>query len=169
MRGFEETTVEDIAHAAGISRRTFFRYFRSKNDVVWGDFDELLQLFEASLGEAPSDQPWFATLRDAVIQFNSFPAEDVAAHRQRMALILYVPALQAHSTLRYGSWRAVVAAFVARRLDQPESSLAPQLIGHVALAAAVAAYEQWLAQPRTDLSDMIGASFDAVSLLLPSA
>ena len=41
-RGFEQTTVDDIVEAAGIGRRTFFRYFRSKNDLPWGDFDQLL-------------------------------------------------------------------------------------------------------------------------------
>jgi TetR/AcrR family transcriptional regulator, regulator of mycofactocin system len=42
-RGFEETTVDDVAAAAGIGRRTFFRYYASKNDAVWGDFDAQLE------------------------------------------------------------------------------------------------------------------------------
>ena len=41
-QGFTETTLDDIAAAAGIARRTFFGYFSSKNDVVWGDFATLL-------------------------------------------------------------------------------------------------------------------------------
>ncbi|WP_117434509.1 TetR family transcriptional regulator, partial [Acuticoccus kandeliae] len=40
--GFEHTTVDDVAHAAGIGRRTFFRYFASKNDIAWGAFEEQL-------------------------------------------------------------------------------------------------------------------------------
>ena len=43
--GYDETTVDDIAAAVGISRRTFFRYYESKPDVVWGEFDaELVRL-----------------------------------------------------------------------------------------------------------------------------
>src|SRR5579872_5890996 len=42
QRGFERTTIDDIAAAAGIGRRTFFRYFGSKNDVIWGEFDAQL-------------------------------------------------------------------------------------------------------------------------------
>jgi mycofactocin system transcriptional regulator len=157
--GFTETTVEDIAEAAGVSRRTFFRYYGSKNDVVWGDFDRLLRDMDAWLAEVPSAVPLLPTLADAVIRFNSLPAEAIRPHRQRMSLILHVPALQAHSTLRYADWRAVVARFAARQLRQPVSALAPQLIGHVALGAAVAAYEQWLADDRADLATLLGEAF----------
>ena len=163
-RGFEETTVDDIAIAAGISRRTFFRYYRSKNDVVWGDFDALLESLDAALGGAATDRPWFETLRDAVVSFNSLPPEAATAHRWRMSLILYVPALQAHSTLRYARWRAVVAGFAAGRLGRPVESLDAQLVGHVALAAAVAAYDQWLARPDADLAELLADAFDAVTL-----
>ena len=77
------------------------------------------------------------------------PPDAVAAHRQRMALILHVPALQAHSTLRYAEWRDVVAPLVARRTGTSADSFDAQLVGHLALGAAVAAYEEWLRDERS--------------------
>lgn len=167
-RGFDETTVEDIAAAAGISRRTFFRYYASKNDVVWGDFDALLRRMEAWLASSPGDVSLLDVLSDAVVRFNALPPEAVPSHRQRMSLILHVPALQAHSTLRYADWRAVVARFASRRLDQPVDALAPQLIGHVALGAAVAAYERWLRDDTSDLATLLAQAFSALRLELPA-
>ncbi|TAL19122.1 MAG: TetR family transcriptional regulator, partial [Frankiales bacterium] len=55
--GFDGTTVDRIAEAAGVSRRTFFRYYASKNDVVWGDFDAGLRAMEARLARTPADVP----------------------------------------------------------------------------------------------------------------
>jgi mycofactocin system transcriptional regulator len=165
--GFVETTVDDIAQEAGISRRTFFRYYPSKNDVVWGEFDRLLGDLEARLDAATDDGPLLTTLRDAVVGFNSLPPEAVAAHRQRMSLILYVPALQAHSTLRYSRWREVVVRYAARRLGQPPEVMGPQLVGNVALAAALTAYGQWLAAPGSELPALLRAAFDAIDLTLP--
>jgi mycofactocin system transcriptional regulator len=162
--GFAETTLDDIAAAAGIARRTFFGYFSSKNDVVWGEFHSLLQGMEEWLAAAPSGRPLLETLTEAVVRFNDLPPEAVPAHRQRMALILHVPALQAHSTLRYAEWRNVVARFAARRLDQPVAALLPQLIGHVSLGAAVTAYEQWLADESADLAGLLTAAFGALDL-----
>jgi mycofactocin system transcriptional regulator len=162
--GFVETTVDDIAREAGISRRTFFRYYPSKNDVVWGEFDHLLGDLEAWLDAVPDDAPLLPTLRDGIIRFNSLPADAVPAHRQRMSLILYVPALQAHSTLRYSHWRDVIIAFAARILGQPAETMSPQLVGNVALAAALTAYGQWLADPDSDLPELIGEAFDAIAL-----
>jgi TetR/AcrR family transcriptional regulator, regulator of mycofactocin system len=165
--GFNETTLDDIAAAAGIARRTFFGYFSSKNDVVWGDFDALLRGMEDWLAGANDGCPLLEALTDAVVRFNDLPPEAVPAHRQRMALILHVPALQAHSTLRYAEWRNVVARFAAERLGQPVGALLPQLIGHVSLGAAVTAYEQWLAQESADLPRLLRDAFGALDLRLP--
>jgi mycofactocin system transcriptional regulator len=150
-RGFEETTVEDIAAAAGISRRTFFRYFGSKNDVVWGDFEAELQRMRSWLADYPPGAPMMDALREAIIAFNHLEAAQVPAHRQRMALILQVPALQAHSTLRYAGWRGVVAEYAAHRLRLPETALLPQTIAYTFLGAAIAAYEHWLRDDDSDL------------------
>jgi len=56
-QGFERTTIDDIARAAGIGRRTFFRYFPSKNDVAWGDFDAELARMRLRLNAAPARVP----------------------------------------------------------------------------------------------------------------
>jgi len=157
--GFAETTLDDIAAAAGIARRTFFGYYSSKNDVVWGDFDTLLRGMEAWLAGAGADVPLLEALTEAVVRFNDLPPEAMPAHRQRMALILHVPALQAHSTLRYADWRGVVARFAARRLDEPVEAPLPQLIGHLALGTAVAAYEQWLADETAGLAVLLADAF----------
>jgi TetR/AcrR family transcriptional regulator, regulator of mycofactocin system len=164
--GFTETTLDDIAAAAGIARRTFFGYFSSKNDVVWGDFDTLLRGMEAWLGETPDDVPLLQALTDAVVRFNALAPEAVPAHRQRMSLILHVPALQAHSTLRYADWRNVVARFAGQRLGRPAAALLPQLVGHVALGVALSAYEQWLADESADLPALLEAAFGALDLRL---
>jgi TetR/AcrR family transcriptional regulator, regulator of mycofactocin system len=154
-RGFDETTVDDLAEAAGIARRTFFRYFPSKNDVVYGDFDAALEELRGRLAATPGHVPLLDGLREAVLAFNALPAEAEAQHRVRMALVLHTPALQAHSTLRYAGWRAVVAEHVAARLGAEQDDFGPRLLAHQALASAVAAYEQWLAHPGSDLAALL--------------
>lgn len=158
QRGFDGTTVDDIADAAGIGRRTFFRYFASKNDLVWGDFEAQLARLEALLAAAGPDTPMMDAIRRAVVEFNRFDPAVVPWHRQRMALILRVPTLQADSAVRYASWRALVTEFAARRLGLPASDLLPRLIGSTVLAACVAAYEQWLTDDGADLGDLLDAA-----------
>jgi mycofactocin system transcriptional regulator len=160
-RGFEATTVDDVAEAAGIGRRTFFRYFASKNDVVWGDFEAALSGLRAHLDALPDDVPLLAGLREAVLAFNALPEGAEAQHRVRMAMVLHTPALQAHSTLRYAGWRAVVAQHAARRLGVDDGTT-PALLAHQLLASCVAAYEQWLARPGSDLQALLGEAIDTL-------
>jgi mycofactocin system transcriptional regulator len=157
-QGFEETTVDDIAAAAGIGRRTFFRYFPSKNDVPWGDFEAELDRMRARLADFPAGLPLMDALREAIVDFNRIAPDQVAQHRRRMRLILGVPTLKAHSTLRFAAWRQVVAEFAAGRLGQPASALAPQAVAHAVLGVATAAYEHWLEHEGANLGELLDAA-----------
>ncbi|HLV71849.1 MAG TPA: mycofactocin system transcriptional regulator [Vulgatibacteraceae bacterium] len=155
-QGFDETTVDDIAAAAGIARRTFFRYFASKNDLVWGDFEGQLRRLRTLLDETDPRTPTMDAVRRAVVEFNRFDPREVPWHRQRMELILRVPTLQADATLRYASWRRIITEFTAARTGLPLTARVPRLAGHLVLAAAVSAYEHWLASDeRTSLADLL--------------
>jgi mycofactocin system transcriptional regulator len=145
-RGFEQTTIDDIALAAGIGRRTFFRYFGSKNDVIWGEFDAQLIRMREAFASLPAAMPVDRGIAKAVIAVNSYPDEALPDLRRRMAVIAASPTLQAHSAIRYESWRRVVAEYVGRRLGQDPDDLTPRLAGAGALAAAEAAYDFWIAR-----------------------
>jgi TetR/AcrR family transcriptional regulator, regulator of mycofactocin system len=150
-RGFEETTVDDIAEALGVSRRTLFRYFASKNDMVWGDFDWVLDRLRHCLDATGSDVPLHEALGRAVVESNRYEDEQLPELRIRMRLITGVPALQAHSALRYGEWREVIAVWVAQRLGCGSGDLIPQTVAHAALGTSMAAFLVWVDDPSSDL------------------
>ncbi|QWC84480.1 mycofactocin system transcriptional regulator [Nocardioidaceae bacterium] len=161
-RGFEATTLEDIAAEVGVGRRTLFRYFPSKNDIAWGRFDQTLDALRELLAAIPDDVPVLEAVGRGIVDFNRFPAHARPPHVDRMRLILTTPALQAHSALRYAEWRQVVADDAARRLGRAPHELEPQLVGHVALAVALTAYELWLQDPDVSLIDLL---VDGLSVL----
>ena len=90
--GFEATSVEDIARAAGISRSTFFRQFRSKEDVVFADHDELVEKAEAILTGGQED-PWLAVCEAAALVFRHYSLQGALA-RQRYQVVNAIPALR---------------------------------------------------------------------------
>ena len=162
-RGFDDVSVDDVAHAAGIARRTLFRYYPTKNAIPWGDFDAHLDLMRDLLDEVPPDVPVGVALRSVLLAFNSFDVAETARHRQRMRVILETAALQAHSMTMYAGWRAVVAAFVARRLGVDPTDLVPQTTAWTMLGVALSAYEHWLADESVSLAQSLGDAYDTVS------
>lgn len=158
-RGFDTTTVDDIAAAAGIGRRTVFRYYASKNDIPWGAFDEQLDQMRGTFAALPADLPVMTGIRMAVLDFNDVEPGEQPWHRRRLRLILDTPALQAHSTLRYAAWRQVVANYAASRLGLRTDELLPQTIGHACLGVALAAYERWLTVDGTELRELLDQAF----------
>ncbi|MEV4666517.1 TetR family transcriptional regulator [Microbacterium sp. LWO12-1.2] len=103
--GFDQTSVEQIAKAAGVSRSTFFRQFGGKDDVVFADHELLLDVLREHFAVSEGD-PWSTVADGAMLVFRHFAAEpDVA--RRRYELVRQIPALRE---------REIVAVFRYERL-----------------------------------------------------
>jgi mycofactocin system transcriptional regulator len=159
LKGFDQVIIDDIAAAAGISRRTFFRYFATKADAVWGDFAAHVSRLEELLAATDPDQPVLASVCAAYVEVNDYADADLGLLRERMQLILTEPALLAHSQLRYADVDRVVAEHVARRTGSSPAALVPRLVAASTRAAATTAFELWLADERTPLGRQLRETF----------
>src|SRR4051812_5008252 len=162
-RGFDEVSVDDVAEAAGIARRTVFRYYPSKNAIPWGEFDKHLQHLRTLLAAVDPSVPTDQALREALLAFNTFDPSEFSRHRLRMQVILRTTELQAYSLTMYAGWREVIAEFVATRCQTKASDLVPQTVAWVMLGVALSAYEHWLADESVSLTEALGDAFDTVS------
>jgi TetR/AcrR family transcriptional regulator, regulator of mycofactocin system len=161
-RGFADVSVDDVAQAAGISRRTLFRYYASKNAILWGDFDTHLAHLRELLDGVDPRVPLRESLRAALLAFNTFDESETVRHRHRMRVILQTAELQAYSMTMYAGWREVIAGFVARRLDCKATDLLPQTVAWTMLGVALSAYEHWLSDESAPLPVALGNAFDVV-------
>lgn len=161
-RGFDEVSVDDIAAAAGIGRRTLFRYYPTKNAIPWGDFDAHLDRMRDLLDKIGPDVAIGTALRSMLLAFNAFGGQETARHRERMQVILQTDALQAHSMTMYAGWRTVVAEFVAKRLGLPPTELVPQTVAWTMLGVALSAYAHWLADESVSLEQALADAFEAI-------
>jgi mycofactocin system transcriptional regulator len=161
-RGFAEVSVDDVAHAAGIARRTLFRYYASKNAILWGDFAAHLAHLQGLLDNVDPRVPLGKALRAALLAFNTFDECETARHRQRMRVILQTAELQDYSMTMYAGWREVMAGFVARRLGVRTSDPLPQTVAWTMLGVALSAYEHWLGDESVTLPEALASAFDIV-------
>ncbi len=162
-RGFEGVTIDEVSDAAGISRRTYFRYFATKADAVWGDFSEHVARLAALLTDSGGEQPVLASICDAYVEVNDYSSADLPLLRQRMQLILTEPALLAHSQLRYADIDRVVAEYVAARTGAEPGELLPRLVAASSRAAATTAFEAWLTYPDLSLDKALRMAFDELA------
>lgn len=160
--GFAEVSVDDVAQAAGISRRTLFRYYASKNAILWGDFGTHLAHLENLLAAVGPRVRLGAALRGALLDFNTFDECETAVHRQRMRVILQTAELQAYSMTMYAGWREVIAGFVAQRLHLKTDDPLPRTVAWTMLGVALSAYEHWLSDESVTLLGALGNAFDIV-------
>jgi AcrR family transcriptional regulator len=130
-RGYEATTVEDIAAAAEVARSTFFRYFSSKEDVVL--FDDVDPLFEEALAAVPAGTPLLDALITAIrAAFAELDEQRRAQEELRMRLVRTVPGIAAALRAR-GAWDVEQGArFVAAALGR-----SPEDIDVLTLAGAL--------------------------------
>jgi mycofactocin system transcriptional regulator len=163
-QGFDNTTIEQIAAEAGVSKRTFFRYFSSKASVLWSEFDSEVDTIRAALADVPAGVPMMDAIRRAVVTANHYGPQDVPELRMRMNLIGSVPALQSSAAIHYDAWERAISDFAATRMDLPADSLYPLTVGRATLAACRAAYDRWSARADADLTFYLDAALAALAV-----
>ncbi len=170
-QGFEATTIEQIAEAAGVSRRTFFRYFQSKEDVIVQFLGHVGGQLRAGLAARPAEEPPAVALRRALDCFVTAHEEYPEKSLRLTKLVLGTSALLARFLERQEEWRADLAAELARRsgLD-PTRDMRPALAAAVALAAFDTALSRWADSDGVeDLADLTDQTFAVVAAALNAA
>ena len=163
VRGFDAVTVDDLAAAGGVGRRTFFRYFPTKLDVVLGELDDALAALVRTLRAVPADIDPVTAAREAFLQVNAYSDDDVPVLRRRLRLIETVPEVAARAGVRYAAWERAVADDAAARWGCSAGELRPQVFARVVVAAMRGVFTTWLDYPAGDgtvLRALVGEAFD---------
>ena len=145
-QGFEQTTIDQIASSAGISRRSFFRYFGTKEDIVLGDLASQGELVKAALEQVPTTVgPWEA-LREALKAVDALTIDPEVT--LKIARMMYqTSSLRSRSIEKHLHWQALLVPDIRRRLGIAEDDVtnpAPAAIVASAIACLDAAGEVWV-------------------------
>lgn len=166
-RGFDGVTVEEIAAEVEVSPRTFFRYFGSKEDVLFGDSDETLAELRDVLASRPLDEPVLTAVRHAILALaQAYETErDLILLRGR--IMRDTTSLRAHGLERQTAWEGAITEAVADRLGaDPAADLRPRMVAGCAVVALRAAATTWLERGGgDDLSELVAEALDLLGAL----
>ncbi len=142
-RGFEQTTVTDIAESVGLTERTFFRHFGDKREVLFHGQDVLQRHFRDAVAAAPQDAGAFALVTVAVAaSADYFPAEKRPLSRRRQTVIAANPALQERELLKLARLSTTLTeALRERGVAEPTATIAAD----AAVAVFSSAFARWIA------------------------
>lgn len=146
-RGFEATTVDDVCAEIGMARRTFFRYFPTKEDAVLSMLGNLAQDGCDSFVARPvDDDVWTALRRSMDPAIRRIDADPDGA-RALLALINDHDGLRAAYLARFDAWRRSLAVVVAERRGRSAPDLSCDVLASTALGAFSAACDRWVDAP----------------------
>ena len=157
-RGFENTTVAEIADRAGLTERTFFRHYADKREVLFAGSSELQDLLETTVADAPADlAPIDAVARGVEAMAGVLQGRRDFA-RRRQAIIAASPELQERELTKLATLSAATAAVLRRRgVADPAASLAAE----AGIAVFRIAFERWIADDEDrDATEVVRDSFD---------
>ncbi len=158
--GYEATTVSDIARAAGVSRRTFFRYYASKEDVVVETSDELVEEMLAATARRPAKEPPLVAIRHALVQAMEMRLARAEEARGIIRLLRESRSLRRALLERHARMEERLAAHLAGRLGMdPATDSKPALLAFLARAMMDTAFNVWYDQRRTDVKGLIDELF----------
>ena len=162
-RGFEQTTVTEIANRAGLTQRTFFRHYADKREVLFAGSAALQELLVSTLASAPDSAAPIDAVATALEAAATALQERREYSRQRQAVIAANPELQERELIKLASLSAALAEGLRQRgVTDPAASLAAE----AGIAVFRIAIERWQNDPgQRDLPQLIRESLDALKAM----
>jgi AcrR family transcriptional regulator len=166
-QGFETTTVDQIAAAAGMSRRTFFRYFTGKDELVLERLVEAGESIAAALWQRPADEPVWASLRAAFDEVVRQQDEYADLARPLQEMLRTEPGVRGVVVERRRRWQELLEPPVAERLPPRRGARSPDIRAAATVACALAcleiAQDAWTDDPGSQLSTLLDQAMSAVA------
>ena len=164
-RGFEATTLDDIAAAADISRRSFFHYFASKEDVVFAWHEETTAALIAAVEARPANESMLTAAENAISAMarQLEPGEAIAMARLKRDN----PALQARDQVKYEKLERALAAALEKRAGHKTEKLGARLVAMIATGAMRIGGELWAAEGAREKPEaLVKRTFAAIRAIL---
>jgi AcrR family transcriptional regulator len=165
-RGYEQTTVADIAERAGLTRRTFFRHFADKREVLFNGSERLQKTMVDALGRAPASATAIEAVAAALDATAGFFGENRDFARQRSAVIAANPDLYERELIKFATLSAALAAALrGRGVPEPDASLASE----AGMAVFRVAFGRWVdASERRGFGEIVSESLARLRALAAS-
>ncbi len=166
--GFDAVTTEQIAEAADVSQRTFFRHFPSKEAVLYADTDVLRDRMRVAFDARPDDEPVMLSVTHAMMAITDDYPEDRDLRYLQARLGSTSPALSAYArAVVQASWEHELTTAIAERLGvDPLADARPEILAGAAFSAMRAATRQWFAADgESDLPEVLRRALTAIARL----
>ncbi|HYK68041.1 MAG TPA: TetR family transcriptional regulator [Streptosporangiaceae bacterium] len=162
-RGYEQTTVADIASRAGLTERTFFRHFSDKREVLFSGQSQLTEALVSSIAGAPESSGPLAAVAVALATVGEYFEEIRDRARHRQAIIAANPELRERELIKLASLATAMAGALRERgVPEPAASLAAE----AGMAVFRIAFERWVSDAgQPDLPTIIRESLDQMQAL----
>jgi AcrR family transcriptional regulator len=158
-RGFEQTTVEDIATRAGLTKRTFFRHYADKREVLFAGGEEFRERFVQGLAAAPADAPPLEAVAAALEAGGAFLRDRRDFARRRQAVVTANAELHERELVKLASVAVALAEGLrGRGVAEPTATVTAE----TGVAIFRTAFERWVQADDRDLADCIRESLDAL-------
>jgi AcrR family transcriptional regulator len=146
--GFDATTIERIASAAGLAPRTFFSYFATKDDLVLADYSARLSRILDELAQRPADESAWVALRVSFAAVAADYESEADRIRRRFTIMASNPSVFARSLQLQAGWEQALTEHLRVRLGAKVTDPGPRLLAAAALAVMRASLQHWLITPR---------------------
>ena len=162
--GFEHVTVEQVAAEAGISARSFHRYFPAKEDAVIGDPRRHRAALANAFRARPTDEPVWTALREAFAEMLDRGGDDPETGRRSVRVMTSTPSLRARNLEKHQAWAEVLTPLVVERIDGAGRELRARTIVQASLACFDVAITTWATEAEDDVVGLLRRAFDVLDV-----